>query len=207
MATKWSQRIAEKINQKDQKTCRICSDDSCAYGDKWTRPCKCKGSVEYVHLNCLKEWLTHSNKMSCEICTSPYKVIYSTNNKDSNPFLDYVNPSIAPFLYTVLCLLLIFDVSYRLNGCNNGGIRELYQFARLYTFGLFGVFFLLDFYCCIIDVETQSWSDLLYLDVSYGYVVLFFMLPTYVYEQFRNMMNTGSDGIRNEIQNIVDVEN
>jgi len=56
-------------------------------------------------------------------------------------------------------------------------------------------------------VTTQSWSDLLYLDVSYGYVILFFMLPTYVYEQFRIMMNTGSDGIRNEIQNIVDVEN
>jgi len=207
MATKWSRQISEKIGQKDQKTCRICSDDTCSYGDKWIRPCHCKGSVEWVHLLCLKQWFTHSNKMSCEICTCPYKLVYAPNKNQSNAFLDYVNPRIAPMIFTIFFMIAVFDVSYWLTAWRSGGIGELYQFGKLFTFGMIAVFFLLEIYCWMIDVTTNLFSELIYVDVSYGYAILFFMLPSYLYEQFRIMMNTGENGIRNEIEHIVDIVN
>ncbi len=69
--------------------CRICLFNN---GDEDTNPiisiCKCKGSVNLIHLNCLKLWLQQklstreiSNKpgisytiksFNCELCKEPY---------------------------------------------------------------------------------------------------------------------------------------
>ncbi|CAM6002707.1 unnamed protein product [Sphagnum balticum] len=44
----------------EEDVCRICpmtgEDDSLLY-----YPCACSGSVEYVHQECLLQWLNHSN--------------------------------------------------------------------------------------------------------------------------------------------------
>ncbi|KAI8822200.1 uncharacterized protein EV422DRAFT_566636 [Fimicolochytrium jonesii] len=42
-------------------------------------PCKCSGSMKYVHQDCLEEWLQHSKKRQCEICNYPFSFtpIYS----------------------------------------------------------------------------------------------------------------------------------
>lgn len=45
------------------KVCRICLDEeediSC--GNPFITPCKCTGSMKYIHLKCLREW-TDSKK-------------------------------------------------------------------------------------------------------------------------------------------------
>ncbi|EDW05952.1 E3 ubiquitin-protein ligase MARCHF11 isoform X2 [Drosophila mojavensis] len=54
-------------------SCRIC---------RWHRsdmeiincPCKCKGSVGYIHLKCLKRWIMHRRDNRCEICNAPYNI-------------------------------------------------------------------------------------------------------------------------------------
>uniref|UniRef100_A0A1Y1LE52 Uncharacterized protein n=1 Tax=Photinus pyralis TaxID=7054 RepID=A0A1Y1LE52_PHOPY len=51
--------------------CRICYD-----GDKTEpiiTPCKCKGSVAFVHRTCLEKWLAESNLTSCEVCHYVYQ--------------------------------------------------------------------------------------------------------------------------------------
>ncbi|KAL8902894.1 MAG: hypothetical protein Q9207_004303 [Kuettlingeria erythrocarpa] len=53
-------------------TCRICraegSDDEPLF-----YPCKCSGSIKFVHQNCLMEWLSHSQKKHCELCKTPFR--------------------------------------------------------------------------------------------------------------------------------------
>ena len=77
------------------KICRICLMDDASIDsleNTLVSPCKCKGSCEYVHLKCLKQWIDskkskveNSNnvcvglnykKLSCEICkeTLPYTI-------------------------------------------------------------------------------------------------------------------------------------
>ncbi|KAL2020037.1 hypothetical protein VTK56DRAFT_8940 [Thermocarpiscus australiensis] len=70
----------------DPDTCRICrgegsSDEPLFY------PCKCSGSIKYVHQDCLMEWLSHSQKKHCELCKTPFRFtkLYDPNMPKALP--------------------------------------------------------------------------------------------------------------------------
>jgi E3 ubiquitin-protein ligase DOA10 len=52
-------------NDEHEMVCRICrmpGDEEPLY-----HPCKCSGSIRYVHSSCLSKWLEHSKHDSCEV--------------------------------------------------------------------------------------------------------------------------------------------
>ncbi|KAK7434235.1 hypothetical protein VKT23_008086 [Stygiomarasmius scandens] len=51
--------------------CRICRDPP-GTDKPLFHPCKCKGSIEKVHQDCVQEWLTHSKKTTCDLCGHPF---------------------------------------------------------------------------------------------------------------------------------------
>ena len=66
-----------------EHTCRICRGEGTPSQPLY-HPCKCRGSIKYIHQDCLLEWLKHSNKSNnekCDICNTPYrfKIIYDPN--------------------------------------------------------------------------------------------------------------------------------
>ena len=66
------------LMSKIPKICRIClseEDPLGYYDDPLVQPCKCSGSMKYIHINCLKQWL---NTKSC---------IKIENNKNFSFFL------------------------------------------------------------------------------------------------------------------------
>lgn len=70
------------------QTCRICRGEA-SIAQPLLHPCKCRGSIRYIHQDCLLEWLRHSNKTTkkCDICNTPYKfeAIYDPNMPQSIP--------------------------------------------------------------------------------------------------------------------------
>ena len=52
--------------------CRICSCEA-AEGEPLFSPCKCSGSMKYIHQECLVAWLAHSKKQLCEFCGIPFQ--------------------------------------------------------------------------------------------------------------------------------------
>ena len=42
-------------------------------------PCKCIGSIRYIHQECLMQWMRHSKKEFCELCKHPIK--FQVGNK------------------------------------------------------------------------------------------------------------------------------
>lgn len=72
-----------------EHTCRICRGEATA-AQPLLHPCECRGSIRYIHQDCLLEWLKHSNKTTkkCDICNSPYKfqTIYDPNMPLRIPF-------------------------------------------------------------------------------------------------------------------------
>lgn len=38
--------------------CRICLSEETDPKDPLFTPCKCDGTMKYIHLNCLQEWLS-----------------------------------------------------------------------------------------------------------------------------------------------------
>ena len=55
----------------DPDTCRICRGEG-SKEEPLFYPCKCSGSIKFVHQNCLMEWLSHSQKKHCELCKTPF---------------------------------------------------------------------------------------------------------------------------------------
>lgn len=64
---------------KDEALCRVCRCGEEA-GPLYY-PCKCKGSIRFVHEDCLVEWLRVSHKRSCELCLTEFefKSVYHDN--------------------------------------------------------------------------------------------------------------------------------
>jgi len=56
----------------DPDTCRICRGEG-SKEEPLFYPCKCSGSIKFVHQNCLMEWLSHSQKKHCELCKTPFR--------------------------------------------------------------------------------------------------------------------------------------
>ncbi|KZT21187.1 hypothetical protein NEOLEDRAFT_792953 [Neolentinus lepideus HHB14362 ss-1] len=57
--------------QEEQDTCRICSAPA-EPDQPLFHPCKCSGTIRYIHQDCLTTWLTHSKKKTCDVCKYPY---------------------------------------------------------------------------------------------------------------------------------------
>ncbi|CAI5760299.1 unnamed protein product [Candida verbasci] len=72
-----------------ENTCRVCRGEGTPNQPLY-HPCKCRGSIKYIHQQCLMEWLKHSNKSTekCEICNTTYKfkIIYDPQMPQNIPF-------------------------------------------------------------------------------------------------------------------------
>ena len=67
-------------------TCRICRGEA-VEGEPLFYPCKCSGSIKFVHQDCLMEWLSHSQKKHCELCKTPFRFtkLYAPNMPQTLP--------------------------------------------------------------------------------------------------------------------------
>ena len=66
----------DPVPDADELVCRICRTGPAEEGDEAKRklfhPCKCSGSIKYVHEDCLLQWLKHSKRKKCEVCGFEY---------------------------------------------------------------------------------------------------------------------------------------
>lgn len=59
-------------DKEEGDTCRICRGEGTAE-EPLFYPCKCSGSIKYVHQECLMEWLSHTQKKHCELCKTSFR--------------------------------------------------------------------------------------------------------------------------------------
>ncbi|KAI0444944.1 hypothetical protein F4803DRAFT_509623 [Xylaria telfairii] len=76
----------------DLDTCRICRGEA-TNDEPLFFPCKCSGSIKYVHQDCLMEWLSHSQKKHCELCKTPFRFtkLYSPDMPKHLPFHIFIH--------------------------------------------------------------------------------------------------------------------
>ncbi|KAI1117156.1 hypothetical protein F5Y14DRAFT_405040 [Nemania sp. NC0429] len=76
----------------DVDTCRICRGEA-TEDEPLFFPCKCSGSIKYVHQDCLMEWLSHSQKKHCELCKTAFRFtkLYSPDMPKHLPFHIFVH--------------------------------------------------------------------------------------------------------------------
>ena len=61
-----------------EKVCRICLESTEETSNRLIHPCRCTGSVRYIHAECLKAWLASQIEdlasAHCEICKTPFEM-------------------------------------------------------------------------------------------------------------------------------------
>ncbi|MCJ1312822.1 hypothetical protein MMC25_006498 [Agyrium rufum] len=65
-------RSAKEKGLDEADTCRICRGEG-SKEEPLFYPCKCSGSIKFVHQGCLMEWLSHSQKKYCELCKTHFR--------------------------------------------------------------------------------------------------------------------------------------
>ncbi|KAH9935970.1 uncharacterized protein BXZ73DRAFT_76777 [Epithele typhae] len=85
----------QNMEERQFVLCGISEDFDCIGGESAPaepdqplfHPCKCSGTIRYIHQDCLKEWLTHSRKKTCDVCKYPYSFtkVYSENMPERLP--------------------------------------------------------------------------------------------------------------------------
>ncbi|CAG8586789.1 14008_t:CDS:1 [Funneliformis mosseae] len=113
----------ESLNSTQLKYCKICqeSDSPSSQGESVTdcssyrkgkliSPCKCKGSLQYIHLGCLNQWrnsnVREEASYRCEVCKYEYK-FYRT--RLAKIFTSYFT---LHFLTIILLFAIVYLVSY-----------------------------------------------------------------------------------------------
>ena len=81
----------------DEATCRICQDGD--FYEKLVSPCRCSGTVGFVHVSCLNTWLQVTSRTNCELCGYPFPV-----TKQPAPLSEYLrNPRANMDLPNLVC--------------------------------------------------------------------------------------------------------
>lgn len=90
----------------DPDTCRICRGEGTP-DEPLFYPCKCSGSIKYVHQDCLMEWLSHSQKKHCELCKTPFRFtkLYSPDMPKRLPLYIFVTHMARYLIRNVLVWL------------------------------------------------------------------------------------------------------
>ena len=188
MHTSLFKQIIEKIVNKDERACRICSDNVCNIDDKWIKPCGCKGSILWVHHNCLKKWMEYSNGTKCTTCGNNYKIskLNTNNSLLSRILFNY------KFIYILSIYLLgviyftLFKLSMTLNQKYKGYFFNWFYVIRgiciLSILFYIGFYFLCNFFNkkLVEDVQTPN----LILDVDNIFISSLFVIPLDIYKIF-----------------------
>ena len=62
-------------NESNTPICRVCWEASSDKKNPLVNPCLCKGSMKWIHRDCLTKWIKMSNHDSCQECQYKYKFI------------------------------------------------------------------------------------------------------------------------------------
>jgi len=143
-------------------SCRICMGDSS--DGKLFRPCRCKGSMQFVHVECLQKWREQSSNRQayfrCEQCHYQYNLQRITASGLINqPFILLL----MTFFFSSLAILLIalpihflFDTKYLI------GLKPPWSdvVVAVCVIGVLGFFAMLVLEGC--DRHQGGWFDTLF---------------------------------------------
>jgi hypothetical protein len=126
-------------DQEEQPQCRICYETT----PPLLQPCRCKGTIGYVHEACVVRWLIAQPDahVRCELCHIPYNVDYC------NPF-ETVFDIVGEDYYTHISPVYIS--------------MFVYIFLQMYVPTPF-----------LLQAERQEFIDALYMPIQYGLYIAY----------------------------------
>lgn len=118
-----------------KESCKICHMGEIK-GDRLCSPCRCSGSIKYVHTKCLFAWISCSKAERCDICHYEYKFrdVYKPNTPRVLPLSIIVKGMLSIWLKAFLVLAWYF-----LQIAKWTGIFYINGYFLLFSTGFFSV--------------------------------------------------------------------
>jgi hypothetical protein len=157
--------------------CRFClSSESTQIDDKLISPCDCRGSIQYVHISCMKKWRQYTSynehKQICQLCHTyyifPRKWVY-----EHMPYLTSLwnvlgNSLLIVLLACYFCILIIPRVSRDIIIENKSVIPNYYMYVMGTMSGIYMAAFLQLFY----SIQNKRLYATYFLDNNKPYLIL-----------------------------------
>ena len=90
--------------------CRICFDSGT---EPLISPCKCTGSMKWVHKSCLQQWINHKKDYKCPVCKEKFNIDRSNVQGMISYILD--SDTITTIITVLICLFILnYSVYYRI---------------------------------------------------------------------------------------------
>lgn len=162
-----------KLHQKrkknlEKKICRICMCNKETKGNPLIHPCKCCGSLKWIHKDCLLKWITTSNNYECPQC----KYKYLINKQNKYPLLSricdysYLVLSICLIISIILLTFIIKFITYKLNYSKKQDIFKIDMKFISITIRLFNLILISSFivlcYSGNISLSDTIWNHEMY---------------------------------------------
>ncbi|KAF9266796.1 hypothetical protein L218DRAFT_955901 [Marasmius fiardii PR-910] len=96
----------------EQDTCRICSAPA-EPDQPLFHPCKCSGTIRYIHQDCLTTWLSHSKKKTCDVCKHQYSFtkVYAPDMPSTLPPFLMLRQLVKQIIFAILFGFRAFAVA------------------------------------------------------------------------------------------------
>ncbi|CAA7017089.1 unnamed protein product [Microthlaspi erraticum] len=126
---------AEDVDKDDDEdVCRICRSPE-EPGNPLRHPCACRGSIKYVHQDCLRLWLNRRGYKKCEVCGRSYSIVpvYSEDAPERlpcNEFLIGVLLRVARFMKLMFPWIVVILFNSYCNSLHPWGQEIVAEFQR-----------------------------------------------------------------------------
>jgi hypothetical protein len=121
---------------REKQECRIClADDDVS---NLINPCKCIGSIRYVHNACLSKWVITSSQLCCVLC-------YYQFETDNGKFLQFLQFFYQFLFHCELILLLTWILFWPLRR-----YLEINFHMHIHIFWLHEIVKSLEIACCLL---------------------------------------------------------
>ena len=82
--------------------CRICFDST---NEPLISPCKCTGSMQWVHRTCLQKWINIKKDTKCPVCKENYII----NRDETQGFVSYLlgSDTVTTIITGFVCMFII----------------------------------------------------------------------------------------------------
>jgi hypothetical protein len=92
----------------EDSACKICYDSTGHRKNPLINPCNCRGSIQFVHKNCLEHWISASKNLYCTECKVKYKLIF----RDYSIVAKNIATSVFDFLLIYGGFHILFNYIY-----------------------------------------------------------------------------------------------
>ena len=149
--------------------CSICREQENS-ADKLISPCKCSGTLKYVHFECIALWITTNSTNKCLICHSLYTDIDIQQKRRS--FCEYLQEFSIFIVFPIILLTIVFYFS--LISYIQSVIAYSYghNFSSNLTFYSSIVFLMFGFASTLVSFEVMSDDFNYWREVKIRYEVI-----------------------------------